>query len=144
MAEAVVGIQPKILVWARETAGYSLEEVAQKLKRDPADIADWETGRSAPTYAQLERLAYELYKRPLAIFFFPEPPQKQEFQPDFPAISDGELEKLSPDVRYLLRLGYATYLQLKQHHGDEILTLPNAMNALSNLLDEELDHENRC
>ncbi|MGK7889424.1 MAG: multiprotein-bridging factor 1 family protein [Leptolyngbyaceae cyanobacterium] len=74
MAEAVVGIQPKILVWARETAGYSLEEVAQKLKRDLADIADWETGKSAPTYAQLEKLAYELYKCPLAIFFFPEPP----------------------------------------------------------------------
>jgi transcriptional regulator with XRE-family HTH domain len=114
MAETVVGIQPKILEWARNKAGYSLEAVAQKLKREPSVIADWESGKSTPTYAQLERLAYDLYKRPLALFFLPEPPQEQAFQPDFPAISDVELETLSPGIRYLLRLGYAAYLQLEQ------------------------------
>ena len=76
MAEQVVAVQPKVLRWARSRAGYSVEDIAKQLKRDPAEIRAWETGESAPTYAQLEKLAYDLYKRPLALFFLPEPPQE--------------------------------------------------------------------
>jgi len=38
-------------------------------------IEGWEAGASAPTYPQLEALAYKVYKHPLALFFFPEPPE---------------------------------------------------------------------
>lgn len=38
------------------------------------DIQAWEEGKDFPTYAQLEKLSYTIYKKPLAIFFFPEPP----------------------------------------------------------------------
>ncbi|MEA5509645.1 hypothetical protein VB715_07700 [Crocosphaera sp. UHCC 0190] len=34
MSEAIVGINPKILKWARERAKYSLEDVASKFKKD--------------------------------------------------------------------------------------------------------------
>ena len=75
MPNYVTGINPKILVWARERAGYSIEEIALKLKRKSTiEISNWESGKSVPTYAQLEKLAYTYYKRPLAIFFLPSPP----------------------------------------------------------------------
>ena len=83
-AEPVAGIQPAVLRWARESIGMSVEDVALKLKRPPEDIRAWESAdATAPTYAQLETLAYKVLKRPLAVFFLPEPPKevspKREF-----------------------------------------------------------------
>jgi transcriptional regulator with XRE-family HTH domain len=51
--------------------GLSVAEVAQMLKRPPEEIEAWESGEDAPTYPQLEKLAYQIYKRPLAVFFLP-------------------------------------------------------------------------
>ena len=71
MAEYIQGINPTIIKWARERSGYSLQEVAKSLNRDVATISDWESGAAAPTYVQLETLT-DKYKRPIAMFFFPE------------------------------------------------------------------------
>lgn len=57
MSGAVIGIEPKILQWARKQAGYSVEQVGVHFKKDPSIIGDWETGRDSPTYPQLEKLA---------------------------------------------------------------------------------------
>jgi len=75
-SEPVSGIQPALLRWARQTIGLSVIDVAEKLSRHPSEIAVWESGESAPTYPQLEKLAYQVYKRPLAVFFLPVPPQE--------------------------------------------------------------------
>jgi len=114
MANPVVGVQPAVLQWARERAGYSIGQVAERLKRDPAEISGWETGTAAPSYAQLEALAYKLYKRPLAIFFLPNPPQETELKQEFRTLPDFELEQLIPDTRYQLRLAHAFQLSLKE------------------------------
>ena len=60
-----------VLKWARDTLGLSLQDVAAKMKRKEKEIEEWEAGTSSPTYPQLEKLAYDIYKRPIAIFFFP-------------------------------------------------------------------------
>jgi Zn-dependent peptidase ImmA (M78 family)/transcriptional regulator with XRE-family HTH domain len=114
MAEQVVAVQPKVLRWARSRAGYSVEDIAKQLKRDPAEIRAWETGESAPTYAQLEKLAYDLYKRPLALFFLPEPPQEVDVKQEFRTLPNAEIDQLLPNTRYLLRLGQAFQLSLKE------------------------------
>lgn len=114
MAAQVVGIQPKVLRWARARAGYSVEDIANKLKRDPAEVRAWEAGNAAPTYAQLEKLAYDLYKRPLALFFLPEPPQEAEVKQEFRTLPNAEMDQLLPNTRYLLRLGQAFQLSLKE------------------------------
>ena len=44
MAEPITGIQIAVLQWARESQGFSIEEVAKRMKRDPAEIAAWEIG----------------------------------------------------------------------------------------------------
>ena len=75
MAENITGMNPAIIKWARERSGYSRAEAAAVVKKDVAILTDWESGGSAPTYVQLEKLA-DKYKRPVAIFFFPDPPEE--------------------------------------------------------------------
>lgn len=77
MRRQVVGVEKTVLRWARETAGLTPKAVAAMLKRDVAQVLAWEAGRAAPTYAQLEKLAYAVYHRPLAAFFLPEPPVRR-------------------------------------------------------------------
>lgn len=114
MAQSVTGVQAPVLRWARESQGYSIDEVAKRMKRDPAEIAAWEAGESAPTYAQLEALAYKIYKRPLAVFFLPTPPQEPEPEREFRTLPDFDLEDLTADTRYQIRLAHSLQLSLKE------------------------------
>lgn len=114
MTSSVAGIQPSVLRWARESQGYSLEDVALHLKREIAEIVAWESGDAAPTYAQLETLAYSLYKRPLAVFFLPAPPQEMKVKQEFRTLPDFELDQLAADTRYQLRLAHAHQISLRE------------------------------
>ena len=67
-------VKPSLLIWARESAGFSQEWVASKLRTKQANIEKWECGDSRPSISQLRRLS-QLYKRPLAVFFLSEPPR---------------------------------------------------------------------
>lgn len=114
MAKPVTGVQPAVLRWARESQGYSVEEVAEKLKRDPADVEAWEAGDGAPSYAQLEKLAYTIYKRPLAVFFLPEPPKEINLKKEFRTLPEADIEALAADTRYQLRLAQAFQESLRE------------------------------
>ena len=92
----VVKIEPSILVWARETLGMSITEVANKLDKDRETVKQWEIGKTTPSLAQLEKLAYTIYKRPLAVFFLPKPPKESTAKQDFRTLPDKEIANLSP------------------------------------------------
>jgi Zn-dependent peptidase ImmA (M78 family) len=113
------GVQPNVLRWARESHGYSIDAVAERFDKDPAIIEAWESGDAAPTYAQLERLAYEVYHRPLAMFFFPEPPEEPTPQQAFRSLPNTELSKLEPSTRYQIRLGQALQTSVKELHDQQ-------------------------
>jgi Zn-dependent peptidase ImmA (M78 family)/transcriptional regulator with XRE-family HTH domain len=117
MARTLSGANPKILKWAREMSGYSLAQVADALKKDPAIIMAWESGKDSPTYVQLEKLAYQLYKRPIALFFFPEPPEENEPSKAFRTLPDFERQALSTDTRYAIRQAKAMQLVLYELIG---------------------------
>lgn len=114
MTFLATSIEPSVLRWARESTGLSVEEAANLLKRDPAEIRDWEAGESVPTYAQLEALAYRVYKRPLAAFFLPAPPNEPEPKREFRTLPDVELDHLQRDTRFQLRLAHAFQLSLTE------------------------------
>lgn len=113
-SELASGIVPAVLRWARERAGYSVEDVARRMKKDSSDIDAWETGADAPTYIQLETLAYDVYKRPIAIFFFPEPPQEEQPERRFRWIPEEEFATLEPDTLYALREARVRQLDLME------------------------------
>lgn len=119
MAERVTGVQPSLLEWARETQGLSIREVAQRMKRDPAEIEAWEKGQSSPTYIQLETLAYKVYKRPLAVFFLPQPPPEPDPEHEFRTLPDFDLADLTADTRYQIRFAHSLQLSLKELNEDK-------------------------
>ena len=98
-----IPVNPEVLRWARESLRLPLEEVARRLKKTPADIEAWERGDAAPTYVQLETLAYDIYHRPVALFFFPAPPAEESVERTFRALPDPTLQALTPRMRWLIR-----------------------------------------
>jgi len=101
-----IPVNPMMLRWARETGGFGVDEVVSKLKRKRVTaetVEAWEQGVQSPTYAQLEQLAYKLYKRPLALFFFPEPPEEETPRESFRTLPRGEIKHLDPRLLYLAR-----------------------------------------
>lgn len=116
--QQVAGLQPEVMRWARESIGLSVADVAKRLKREISEVESWEQGGQAPTYSQLEKLAYELYKRPLAVFFLPEPPQERTPKAEFRTLPVAELEALLPDTRLHIRKGHAYQLALAELFGE--------------------------
>jgi Zn-dependent peptidase ImmA (M78 family)/transcriptional regulator with XRE-family HTH domain len=110
----IIRIEPSILIWARESLGLSIAEVALKLDKDSKTIQQWEHGNSFPTLAQLEKLAYNIYKRPLAVFFLPKPPKETTPKQDFRTLPENEIARLSPDLRLIIRKAKHHQLVLKQ------------------------------
>ncbi|MGA2631632.1 MAG: helix-turn-helix transcriptional regulator, partial [Terriglobia bacterium] len=96
-------MNPDVLRWARERAGLSLPAVAARIKKGEEVVADWETGSESPTFRQLEELADRVYKRPVAIFFFPNPPSEEDARSQFRTLPESEIDTLAPDTRFALR-----------------------------------------
>lgn len=114
-AEPVVGVQPSIIRWARESMGLSVEDVAHKLKRSSEDVLAWEAEDGiSPTYAQLENLAYKVFKRPLAIFFLPAPPDEIPPTREFRTLPDADLQALHADTYVQVRKAHAYQITLKE------------------------------
>jgi Zn-dependent peptidase ImmA (M78 family) len=67
-------VEPSLLVWARESASLSVEDAAQRAGQTPERLCAWESGEENLTIPQLKKLA-SIYKRPLSVFFLPEPPK---------------------------------------------------------------------
>ena len=112
MAKYINGINLDILKWARERSGYTVEAIAAFLKKDASIVNDWESGERALTYVQLEKLA-DKYKRPIAIFFFPEPPEEPNIAENL-ALRSSDNTPLEPRVHILLRQAYARQLSLME------------------------------
>jgi Zn-dependent peptidase ImmA (M78 family)/transcriptional regulator with XRE-family HTH domain len=126
-------VKAELLVWARESAGYSVEDAAARLSVKQERFRAWEVGEANPTVAQLRRLA-RLYRRPLAVFYLPEPPR--DFQPlrDYRRLPDAELGKLSPGLIALIRRAHAlreAALELREIAGDEVTPAPSLPGGLT-------------
>lgn len=92
----------------------TVEDVADRLAKRPDDISNWESGADAPTYVQLERLAYEVYKRPIAIFFLPVPPQEHRPQSEFRTLPAFDLKNLASDTFLHIRKAHAYQIALSE------------------------------
>jgi Zn-dependent peptidase ImmA (M78 family)/transcriptional regulator with XRE-family HTH domain len=104
-------INPRILSWARETAGLSVTEAAEKLglkdsaKATAAEkLLALESGQRPPGQTTLQK-AVSVYRRPLIAFYRAEPPARGDRGEDFrtaksaSARANGALDALLRDVR---------------------------------------------
>ncbi len=112
MAIERMPITKEVLTSARERLGYTQEALARK-RSEFKSIADWESGVSKPTYRQLELLAKDLWV-PVAIFFFPEPPQFPEIEKSFRTIGSQQFAEIPPRIRLLLHKARAFQIGLSE------------------------------
>lgn len=120
-----------VLKWARTSIGLTTKDVAFKLKRREEDIHSWETGESSPTYPQLEKLAYEIYKRPIAIFFFPDIPEEESPKSEFRSLPYALIEQLPVEIIKLYRKAKVFQFNLAELYEDSKPITPNLIDNYS-------------
>ncbi len=104
---------PAVIRWARERAGFTIEEASKTLK----SIERWEAGTASPSYPQLESMA-DKFRIPIAVFFFPVPPSLPPISETFRTLPEHEFEQLPPRIRLLLRKAKAFQLNLMEMTGE--------------------------
>ena len=91
-----VNANPLMIKWAREDAGFSLDELPKSLSK----AEKWENGEEKPTWADLRNLAKK-YKRPSFFYFLKEPPAEDNHFIEFRA--DEKIEEFSSSLRLEIR-----------------------------------------
>jgi Zn-dependent peptidase ImmA (M78 family) len=95
-------VKPELLMWARESAGLSIQIAAKKAHVKPERLESWERGEGRPSVKQLRKLA-NIYKRPLAVFYLPEPPKTFDALHDFRRLVGEMTSTESPELRLEIR-----------------------------------------
>ncbi|MBL7214088.1 MAG: ImmA/IrrE family metallo-endopeptidase [Phycisphaerae bacterium] len=118
MSKSIKGlVTPSVLKWARDTAKMDLEEVSRRMKKTEEEILQWENGEEQPTFAQLKNIA-SIYRRPLAIFYLPEPPEEHVPLQDFRHLAAHEPAEWSSELAFWIRR-----MQMQQEWLREYLRL---------------------
>ena len=95
-----VPVKPELLLWARERAGLSRQELTrrrQALKR----LLEWERGEKSPTPNQLQEFAKAVHI-PVGYLYLSKPPQEElpipDFRTNFRTVSGVRIKRPTPDL----------------------------------------------
>ena len=91
-----IQLQPDVLRWARERAGFDPAELAGKLQVKPERVLEWETSGEI-SVAQAGKLAQRTYT-PEGYLFLDEPPEDYLPIADFRTVGDRPLGRPSPNL----------------------------------------------
>jgi Zn-dependent peptidase ImmA (M78 family) len=133
-----IPVNNDILKWARETSGLSIAEVARKLKKTVNDIKSWEQGILSPTYPQLEKLAYEIYMRPVAIFFFPAIPQESSPRVEFRTLPEEVVDTMPPEIIKVYKRAKVYQLNLKELENQNKMKSPRLLDNFNLTKDSDI------
>ena len=92
----------EVLLWARESAGYSVEDAAAAINLSWSELEMVEGGHNLLTLRQAERLA-KLYGRPLATFFLEAPPAEEPQDSQFRRLPGAPAPPWPAEMRLLAR-----------------------------------------
>jgi len=105
----MANLNPDVLVWARETAGLTLEQAAKKLqfKDSTASTAaeklgKYEAGEKQPSKSLIGKMV-SVYRRPLITFYLNKIPKKDEGVEDFRTLPEREKTDMDGVVEALIR-----------------------------------------
>ncbi len=93
MATPRIKVEPRVIEWARLSAGLDHDPAAKKIGVAVATLQAWESGEADPTIAQLRRISMA-YKRPLAVLLLGTPPNERGFD----ALQDFRTSGAQPSV----------------------------------------------
>lgn len=126
-----VEIKPALLRWARERAGYSLDDLAHRFPK----LAAWEGGAARPTLKQLEHYAKATYT-PVGFLFLPDPPVENIPIPDFRTIDNEYRGHPSPnllDTIYTCQQRQEWYRDFARSVGEEPLPFVGSVHITSDI-----------
>jgi Zn-dependent peptidase ImmA (M78 family) len=92
-------INNKILEWFISDFNIAPEEVAKKVGTTSTKVRAWIDGTDSPTYTQAEKLAYNVFKKPLAIFFMAELPISLSVKKKFRSLPEYLYDRTSYKTR---------------------------------------------
>lgn len=107
-----VDVQPRLLEWAVERAGWDRETTIDRVP----SFSDWVAGVKKPTLKQLEKFARDTHA-PLGLMFLPEPPHETVPIPDMRTFGNKQVPRPSADLLDTIYLcqdrqdWYRTYVQ---------------------------------
>lgn len=117
MAEELSGVNGNIIRWARELYNMSPAEAAQAIDVDLSRYTSWEDGTEHPTYSKLKKIS-EVFRKPSAIFFFPEPPEIPSIKGDLRTLSDAVVNSLSKNIIIQFEKAKVYQLSLCELYGN--------------------------
>ncbi len=88
-----VPVQPEVLRWACERAGYDVAHFAKHMPQ----LAAWVRREKQPTFKQLEELAKRTHT-PFGYLFLPKPPDERLPVPDYRTVADTAKARPSADL----------------------------------------------
>ena len=110
MKYEAIPITPAVITWARKRAGISLDDAKKKFKK----IESWEAENGDfPSYPQVEQMG-DAFKVPIAVFFFPSPPDLPSISETFRTLPESEFDQIPTRMRYLLRRAKAYQISLEE------------------------------
>ena len=156
-------INPEVLVWARESAGLTVAKAAKSLalggaKSTPHDaLLQYEQGAKEVPRALLTKMA-ATYRRPLLVFYLPEPPAVGQKGEDFRVVPDeirlqskGSLDALVRDIYVRKEIIKSLLEDIDEAHPkgfvnnlDPALSAQNAAARLSELINFDITTFRKC
>ncbi len=128
-------INPHVLAWARDWAGLSEEEAANKIKKTSDSIKEWESpdSKKSPTVRQARMLA-KAYGRSFLEFFLAEPPNIKDVSlvPDFRLYAASEDPRTIREMKAIQRwaeIQRENTINLYEEIGEAPIKFPGALNA---------------
>jgi Zn-dependent peptidase ImmA (M78 family)/transcriptional regulator with XRE-family HTH domain len=82
-----VDVNPNVFKWLRKSSGWSIEDIAKRLKTSIEVVKAIEKGERQPTLRQLKELSMA-FKRPLASFLLSEPLKESPLPKDYRMLPD--------------------------------------------------------
>ena len=97
-------INPALITWARQSAGFTMAEAATRLDVDEGQLAAWEAvpGADAPSIPQLRKIA-ALFRRPLAVFYMAAAPEGFLVMRDLRRLPGAGARRYSPRLQMEIR-----------------------------------------
>ena len=118
MAETLSGVNGEIIRWAREFYNMSPDEAAQAVGVDISRYMNWENGTEHPTYAKLKKIS-DVFRKPSAVFFFPEPPQLPSIKGNLRTLPDEIVNSFSKNVIIQFEKAKVYQLSLEELYGNK-------------------------
>ena len=131
MVPRATKINPSMLRWARERAGYTVDDIAQRRGVSAHQVLDWEHGNRFPTWRQLEILAWHDYHRSTTFFFLDNPPDEKDVGQEFDRLPTAKLVELHPDTLLAVRQGQERQDHLSQLFSEEENRAPTDLTGLT-------------